>query len=243
MRINNFQSEVRRNLFRNDPNYIKQEKLQLELFDHGLFISHPRTGCNWLKMCMELYFERPSFPISFVHHDNRRLFFHDHDLKLNVIHDKVIYMYRKNISAVVYSNMKYYSFRHNKHHNKFIRFCKRIAVHYTKWLVSEKFTENKTIVCYEDFKKNPKLEFLKICNHISEDFNEEKFKDIYNMVDKKKVYEVLNPIKKLAFKNFSEKDYSNGRKIFVKSHSKEIEKIVLKNADKKIITEFGCVFK
>ena len=72
-------------------------------------ISFPRTGSHWLRMIMELYFEKPSLVRVFYEKDAAEFTcYHQHDENLSLNWKKnVLYLYR-DPTATVYSQMKYY---------------------------------------------------------------------------------------------------------------------------------------
>src|SRR5438552_2054967 len=75
-----------------------------------LFISFPRTGAHWINCVMECYFDRPRLRerrVTFL--DRSRtdwMWFHDHDMKLDVRHADVLLLYREPV-ATVFSNLVY----------------------------------------------------------------------------------------------------------------------------------------
>ena len=71
-------------------------------------VSFPRTGSHWLRLLMELYFERPSLVRVFYYPERTDyLTYHTHDLSLDVQHPRVIYLYREPV-ATIYSQMQYH---------------------------------------------------------------------------------------------------------------------------------------
>ena len=71
-------------------------------------VSFPRTGSHWLRMMMELYFERPSLVRIFYYPERKAyLTLHTHDLNLDVERSNVIYLYRDPVDTI-YSQLQYH---------------------------------------------------------------------------------------------------------------------------------------
>ena len=73
-----------------------------------VLISFPRTGSHWLRMAVELYFDRPMLTRHFFEHaSDRMLLFHDHDKRLDFEpRGPVVYLYRGPVD-VVFSELTY----------------------------------------------------------------------------------------------------------------------------------------
>jgi hypothetical protein len=127
-------------------------------------ISFPRTGSHWLRMLMELYFERPSLKRTFFFHKNQNyLTLHTHDLDLSVVRLNVIYLYRNPVPTI-YSQLRYH--REDENDPSRVAFWTALyAQHLDKWLFKEDFTQKKTIVTYENLKSDMISTFAKICLH------------------------------------------------------------------------------
>jgi hypothetical protein len=80
-----------------------------------LFISYPRTGAHWINSVMELYFDRPRLregrPTFLDRSRTDWMWFHDHDLDLQIKHTNVLYMYREPV-ATIYSYLVHQSVGH-----------------------------------------------------------------------------------------------------------------------------------
>jgi hypothetical protein len=145
----------------NDKKLI-QNFLNIENFPY--LISFPRTGSHWLRMIMELYFERPSLVRIFYYMDAKDFTcYHRHDDNLSIQHKNVIYLYRNPVDTI-YSQISYY--------NESLEDASRIRYwadlygrHLSKWLIEENFTTKKTILTYEGMRSNLGNEFKKICEH------------------------------------------------------------------------------
>lgn len=72
-------------------------------------ISFPRTGSHWLRMVLELYFDRPMLTRHFFEHDsNEMLLCHAHDRELTLApNGPVIYLHRGPVSTV-FSELTYH---------------------------------------------------------------------------------------------------------------------------------------
>lgn len=151
-------------------------------------ISFPRTGSHWLRMVMELYFERPSLLRAFYYHDsNDYLTLHDHDLKLDIERSSVIYLFRDPVDTI-YSQLLY----HKEKIDNRIRidyWSDLYGRHLNKWLHQEAFTKYKTIICYDRLKSNMPEEFMKICAHLGDGFDLDKLNSVSTQVSKEKVKE------------------------------------------------------
>ena len=158
-----------------DPTY---SSLWENIYNVPLFISYPRTGAHWINAVMELYFDRPRAPArraTFLDPERQDFaWFHDHDTiafdELYLEDEKTafgsLYLYRDPVS-VVYSWIIY-----NFNYGKSLKILQKdrlrelvVAVseqyrdHLTKWLID---TPAKHHVRYENFKKDPLLEFRKV---------------------------------------------------------------------------------
>ena len=102
-------------------------------------VSFPRTGSHWLRIIMELYYERPLLTRTF-HFPNRRdyLLLHTHDMCLQIVRNDVIYLYRHPVDTI-YSQLRYY--QEPAHERlRILHWTQRYACHLAKWLVCERFT-------------------------------------------------------------------------------------------------------
>lgn len=150
------------------------------------FISFPRTGSHWVRMVMELYFGMPSLVRSFYYHDSKTFTcMHRHDVELDEQRKNVIYLYRDPVDTV-YSQLNYYE--EDKNDIARIRHWANLyGRHLKKWLLDETFTERKTILTYENMKRNPAEEFEKLCRHLNQPFDAQKVFDALNKVTKDEV--------------------------------------------------------
>lgn len=165
--------------------------------DFPFLVSFPRTGSHWLRMLMELYFEKPSLvrafyyktPVSFT-------CYHHHDQDLMLRRSNVIYLYREPVGTI-FSQMKYYS--EDLFDVERIQFWTELyARHLEKWLISDDFTSKKTIITYEGLKESLDNEFGRICEHFSCDFDPDKLATISNVVSKEKLKDKTGHDKKVV---------------------------------------------
>jgi hypothetical protein len=154
--------------------------------DFPFLISFERTGSHWLRMIMELYFEKPSLVRIFYFKDAKDFTcYHHHDEGLNTQRKNVIYLYRHPVDTV-YSNLCHYG--EDIENRKQIEYRSNLyGCHLKKWLLDENFTFRKTIVTYEGMKKDMANEFKKICLHFSLPFERRKLHDALGKVTKEEV--------------------------------------------------------
>lgn len=168
---------------------IRDEKL-IEKFvsdpDFPFFVSFPRTGSHWMRLMMELYFERPSLVRAFYFKDSQDFMtYHTHDLDLDVYRKNVIYLYRDPIPTI-YSQLNFYQESTNDL-NRIEYWSTLYAKHLSKWLIEETTSEKKTILRYENLKKNIADEFSKVTAHFGETLDPQKLQDIQQQVSKEEV--------------------------------------------------------
>lgn len=149
-------------------------------------VSFPRAGSHWIRMIMELYFERPSLVRTFYYPENKNyLTYHTHDLDLKIKRENVIYLYRDPV-ATIYSQLQY-EMEPLENKKAVEHWTDLYSRHLNKWLIEEDFSNQKSIICYESMRDNPVSEFAKICRHLSCHFDERKLKDSMNRISKQEV--------------------------------------------------------
>ena len=137
------------NLVHKNASFVINDQSVIEAFTkdstNTLLISFPRTGSHWLRMLAELYFGRPSL-VRVFYYPNRQdyLFLHTHDLDLSVKSSRVIYLYRAPVDTI-YSQLRYYDESPNDR-ARVIYWADLYGRHLDKWLCSERFTTQKTIL-------------------------------------------------------------------------------------------------
>lgn len=159
----------------NDASTLIDDKTIIKAFTdnpgNAFLVSFPRTGSHWLRMLMELYFERPSLVRVFYYPERKDyLTLHTHDLDLDVERSNVIYLYRDPVDTV-FSQMNYYK-EDIGNPERIYYWSNLYARHLNKWLHDESFTKKKTVLRYELLKADLVNEFRKICNHFELPFDE-----------------------------------------------------------------------
>lgn len=164
--------------------------LDIERFNQNpentYLVSFPRTGSHWLRMLMELYFERPLLTRTFYFPKrNDYLLLHTHDMDLQVKRLNVIYLYRDPVDTV-YSQLKYCG-ESTQDRLRILHWTQRYGCHLAKWLVNEGFTTSKTIVRYENLTNNICAEFAKVTGHFGKGFDADKLEACASRVSKGEV--------------------------------------------------------
>lgn len=155
--------------------------------DFPWFISFPRTGSHWLRMVMELYFEKPSLVEVFYYKDAKKFTcYHRHDTKLTIGGcTNVLYLYRNPVDTI-YSQLSYDK-DDIESMEKIEYWANLYARHLSKWLLEETFTRKKTIITYDEFKGNMPETFKKVCGHFGAPFDEQKLDNVLLQVSKEKL--------------------------------------------------------
>ncbi len=165
-----------------------------------IVVSFPRTGSHWLRMLMELYFERPSL-VRVFYYANRTdyLTLHTHDLPgglpdgigEDMKRRNVIFLYRHPVHTV-YSQLRFYG--------EALDDTERIAYwsdlygqHLDKWLHGERFTTKKTILTYEGMRRDLAAEFRKLTDHFGRSLDETRLADVARRVSKTELQRLVGP--------------------------------------------------
>ena len=190
-------------------------------------ISFPRTGSHWLRMMMELYFEKPSLVRTFYFHNAKEFIcYHRHDEDLSIQDARnVLYLYR-NPTDTVFSQMNYY--REDTNDKVRIQHWANLyGMHLNKWLLEESFTEKKIIIKYENLRQDVNSEFKKICDHFSEQFSEVKLEKVLEKVSKESLKKKTQHDQQVV--NLSE-HYEEARQLF-RNENKDLvrEQVLLVN--------------
>jgi len=128
-------------------------------------VSYPRTGSHWLRMLMELYFERPVLRRAFYYPDRTDyLAYHTHDVDLDFQRENVIYLYRDPVDTV-YSQLRYHEDPPDSR-KRIAHWADQYGGHLNKWLFQERFTTHKTVLTYEGMKRDLRAEFAKVLAHM-----------------------------------------------------------------------------
>lgn len=138
--------------------------------DAPFLVSFPRTGSHWLRMMMELYFERPTLVRAFYYADREDyLAYHTHDMDLAWQRQRVVYLYRDPVDTVFSQVM--YEQQSPEDEGAARQWAGRYAEHLAKWLVHERFTTDKLLVRYEDLRADLHGTFARITNFFGQPFD------------------------------------------------------------------------
>jgi hypothetical protein len=205
---------------------VRDEKLLQQYIEDSyfpFFVSFPRTGSHWLRLLMELYFERPSLVRVFYFKESQDfLTLHTHDEDLDVSDRKnVLYLYRNPIPTI-YSQLKFYSEDTND-----LDCIKKWSVlygkHLSKWLVEEDFTEKKTILRYENMTQNLASEFSKVTAHFDQELDVNKLNEVAAQVSKEEVKKKTAHDQRVI--NRSD-NYADSREVFAEKQGDKVMNFV-----------------
>jgi len=174
--------------FNSDASFkITDKKLVSSFTDDPEFpflVSFPRTGSHWLRLLMELYFEKPALVRAFYYKDAMDFTcYHHHDENLELSGRKnVIYLYRNPVDTV-YSQMCYYNQKIDDE-ARIQEWSNLYGRHLKKWLVDEKSLVKKTILTYEGLNSDLHNEFSKLLAHFGETLDQERLDDVARQVSK-----------------------------------------------------------
>jgi hypothetical protein len=203
------------NKFVDDPNF-------------PVLVSFPRTGSHWLRMIMELYFEKPSLVRVFYYKDCQDyLTIHTHDMDLKLLRKNVIYLYRNPV-ATIYSQMMY--------EKEDINDLQRISYwanlygkHLSKWLIEETKSEKKTILRYENMVQDIVSEFCKVATHFNESLNVYKLRQAAEKVSKEEVKKKTSHDRKVINQR---KYYQKKRQYFFDNYADLVAELIVKQNQK-----------
>lgn len=178
-------------------------------------VSFDRTGSHWLRMVMELYFQKPSLVRIFYYKEAGDFTcYHHHDQELTLERENVLYLYRHPVETV-YSNLQYENA--DIHDPVQIRdWATRYGRHLDKWLIRERFTRKKTIITYEGMKQDMHREFREVCRHFSISFESHRLDDALATVTREEVKRKTTHDPQVV--NLSG-DYEDRRKEFKRIHA------------------------
>lgn len=186
--------------------------------DFSYLVSFSRTGSHWLRMIMELYFEKPSLVRAFYFKDATDFTcYHTHDMDLNLRRENVLYLYRNPVETV-YSQLCYYKEDPDDQERR-RHWTNLYARHLSKWLVLEDFTRKKTVITYEGMKSNMHREIEKICGHFGKDFDSAKLDSVLTKVSKDELKKKTKHDQQVV--NLSD-SYRNERDVFNEKYGKLI---------------------
>lgn len=149
-------------------------------------VSFPRTGSHWLRMIMELYFERPSLTLIFSYPERfDYLTLHTHDLDMEIKRSHVIYLYRHPVDTI-FSQLSYHK-EPLDDHERITYWSDLYGRHLDKWLQQESFTTHKTILTYEGLKQDLAAEFEKVTSHFGQSLDRTRLENVAVQVTKGEV--------------------------------------------------------
>lgn len=186
-------------------------------------VSFPRTGSHWLRMIMELYFERPSLVLVFYYPERKDyLTLHTHDLDLDTRRSHAIYLYRDPVDTI-YSQLNYYR-EGMDDVERIVHWSALYGKHLDKWLCEERFTKRKTVITYENLKHHLADEFAKIADHFSLPLDAERLRGAAARVSKQEVQSKTTHDTRVV--QVAE-GYENAREIFRERQGERVWKTVL----------------
>jgi hypothetical protein len=188
-------------------------------------ISFSRTGSHWLRMLMELYFERPSLVRVFYYPERRDyLTLHTHDMDLEVVRPRVIYLYRDPVNTI-YSQLNYYKENVNDRQRIF-HWADLYGRHLDKWLHTENFTTQKTVLRYEGLVQNMPAEFAKLTEHFGQTLDLARLNAAAEKVSKSEVKKKTAHDSQVV--NLNDR-YETSREQFMKQQDEYVWQVVLAN--------------
>tara|TARA_R110000824_G_scaffold9783_4_gene43263 strand:+ start:2033 stop:2782 length:750 start_codon:yes stop_codon:yes gene_type:complete len=208
-----------------------------------LFISYPRTGAHWINAVIELYFDAPRLPqVRATFLDPARedwTWYHDHDTiawdKLHIQNSNahgVLYLYRNPVDTVFswvvynFNNGRSLSLITPTHlDNLVIAISHQYRDHLTKWLIE---TEKTTCIRYENFKKDPLLEFKKVMKYWEREqfFDEELAQSCFNVVTPEELSKRKTEPNTLSDFMLTD-EYKKDRSCFIEAYKDRINSIVI----------------
>jgi malonyl CoA-acyl carrier protein transacylase len=220
-----------KNMFRTDNYSISLDHKIVEKFSQDpnfpYLVSFPRTGSHWLRMLMELYFDRPTLVRAFYHFESEDyLLYHTHDMELDVKRQNVIYLYREPI-ATIYSQLQYHrqDFNDKTH---ITHWANLYGEHLDKWLVTETFATKKTILTYELMSKKLPEVMAKVAVHFGQPFDATKFEGVAQKVTKEEVKRKTPHDEQVVQLN---SPYTDTREVFREKHEALVWETLLKNRE------------
>lgn len=179
-------------------------------------ISFPRTGSHWLRMLMELYFDRPSLTLLFfrtLKETDSFTCLHTHDLELSIRAQNVLYLYRNPVDTV-FSQMSYHD--QDLQSTELVEgWTELYAQHVAKWVLNASVPGRRTIVTYEGMRRNLAEEFSKVCAFFGEGFDADRLARVSTEVSKDRIRDRTRHDPKVIA---SGADYENRRHAFRFTH-------------------------
>lgn len=187
-------------------------------------VSFPRTGSHWLRMLMEIYFDRPSLTLLFfrtLKETDTFTCFHTHDLELSVKARHVLYLYRNPVDTV-FSQMSYHD--QDLDSAELVEgWTELYARHVSKWVLDSPATGRRAILTYEGMRRNLAEEFPKVCAFFGEPFDAERLARAAAEVSKDRIRERTRHDPKVIS---SGTDYESRRQSFRAIHRERIRDVI-----------------
>ena len=125
-----------------------------------------------------------------LHRDKKEFMFtHDHDGAIKLKRDSVIYLYRRDVVSVIFS---FTSMSGITREENVVPYAKVYAKHLRKWLLDERFTKRKTVVCYEDMQRDATAQILRIGAHLGISISREHAEASARNASKERLVEVTS---------------------------------------------------
>jgi hypothetical protein len=178
-------------------NFIVHQKFLEENDSNPIFVSHPRSGGHYTMACLEEYFNKTVLCDSYVGDEvlvEDVLLLHSHDGETGYpCYRQFLSIERKNVVILVREPVdvifSWLSLR-NLHKNKddVIFETENYKQFIYKWLVNEKFTENKLVISYDKLKRTFEDEFSKLVRYLGGRINKAKMKRIKSKITEGVIY-------------------------------------------------------
>lgn len=205
-----------------------------------LFVSIPRSGCNWLQAVMELYFNRHragkgvTNPSWLETKFENPMWMHTHDNFNNATQGKIetdnpaIFLWREPVDTI-YSFMKLQKLPMESK-STIYALCVRIAALYKKWAIKN---ENVLVIKYDDVVANPSKEMKKISEWYGVKFDENKCNEAFKTVgDKKNTNEKNGPAPHFKNKASGTIEYKNEREMFRDKWKEGVDRVFAEAVEK-----------
>ncbi|MEM6531740.1 MAG: glycosyltransferase [Myxococcota bacterium] len=190
-------------------------------------VSFPRTGSHWLRMVLELYFDRPMLTRWFFDHASEDfLLNHSHDMDLGLSRENVLYLYRDPVDTI-FSQLRYHDEEPTP--ENVAKWSDLYGKHLHKWLISiPQCLKRFTVLSYERLKSHPRDEFSKAIAHLEEDVDPERLADCIKRIDKAQVSEKTEHNRRVMNRSA---DYEVTRDAFRETHAEAVWSALLHGRD------------
>lgn len=116
--------------------------------NHPVLVSFPRTGSHWVRLLVEEATGSPTLPRPLVASGTDYVLTHHHDPGLRLKHRTVVYLYRRDVSATVFSLL---ALTHGRvvDTSRMDKYAREYAMHMRRWLLSGPIARRKMVMVYE----------------------------------------------------------------------------------------------